>query len=165
MNLIKTFQISAILLLLCNQGDAEELTKKQLASQLVDLLDVMGRAEMHSKTKYQPFLEQLKKDGVSPEGIASIRKASDEYLKGVTNDPEYKDSVVEVFHSRFTLDELKKLVAFYITPLGQRSRKGFPGLRKELSIISNKYAAKHSASFEAKIKELHDKFKKEKKAK
>lgn len=65
--------------------------------------------------------KQMEKQGVPSEAIPEIRLEARKMYTSIFTGPEIRRKMVELYNKTYTEEELTQLVAFYRTPVGQKS--------------------------------------------
>jgi uncharacterized protein len=75
----------------------------------------------------------------------------EELIKGI-NEEELVNQLVQIYEKFYTHDEIKELIAFYQTPLGQKMIKSVPLIYQEAAIVGQKWGEKLSMEIVQKLK-------------
>lgn len=92
--------------------------------------------------------QSLADQELNKEEMAEVKDAFMDYMSKVALDPEFKAKTKAVYQKAFTDDEITELVAFYKTPIGQKTLNVLPGLTSEIMAFSQQLAQKHVGSFQ-----------------
>ncbi len=138
------------------QGDTKE---KRPAHELLGLLNVERMMFDTSKVAFSPFLKQFKGQGYSDEAVKEVSEAADAYFGQVSGDPDLKEEMAKMYEKVYTVEELKELIAFYKSPVGQKSLQLMPSLTQEGGKMGEKYAEKYSAGFKEQLNRIMKKHK------
>jgi uncharacterized protein len=120
---------------------AEELTREKRAD-IERLLEMTGALSLSKQMaamaagqmaqllkKSRPDIPQKALDAL-PEEIGFVFEA---------NMGSFKEVVIPVYHKYFTADEMKEMIRFYSTPLGQKTVKVLPSLMSETMVAGQKW--------------------------
>ncbi len=124
------------LLLVSGMLHAEE---KPPSEQLYDLMQAQESSIRASRAAFQTTLNQFKARGVPDEGIAEMKKVSDDYFEKMYSNPELKKRHIALFDKNFSSDELNELIRLYQTPLGKKLLVVMPELGDEAERISAEF--------------------------
>ena len=69
--------------------------------------------------------------------------------------------MVLLYEEKFTKDEIKNLVTFYKSPLGQKSLQALPEMTNAGGNLGKKYAEKYSAKFKENLIRIMKKYPRE----
>ena len=126
--------------------------------QLMKLLKFENTLINTSKLGFAPFFNQLRTKGMPEEAIQELKGVSDIYFKQVARDPDLKKEMAGIYEEKFNKDELKKLITFYKSPLGQKSLQLLPEMTNAGSRLGKKYAEKYSADFKEQLTRIMKKY-------
>ena len=129
--------------------------------ELMKLLKFENTLINTSKLGFAPFLNQLKTKGMPEEAIQELKGVSDIYFKQVARDPDLKKEMAGIYEEKFNKDELKKLITFYKTPLGQKSLQILPEMTHAGGKLGKKYAEKYSENFKENLTRIMKKYPRE----
>ena len=107
------------------------------------------------------ILNQLKTKGLPEEAIQELKGVSDIYFKQVARDPDLKKEMAGIYEEKFNKDELKKLITFYKSPLGQKSLQILPEMTNAGGKLGKKYAEKYSENFKENLTRIMKKYPRE----
>ena len=138
---------------------AQEKVEKKPAEELLELMKFKQLMTGVSNTAFAPFLNQLRKQGFPEAGIKEVKEASEVYFDQVASDPGLKKEMMELYEKEFTDLELKEIVAFYRTPLGQKALHRLPALSQSGAKLGEKYGLKPQAGFKEQMTRIMKKYK------
>ena len=144
-----------------NLSCAQEIEKLSPSLELMKLLKFENTLINTSNLGFAPFLNQLKTKGMPEEAIQELKGVSDIYFKQVASDPDLKKEMAGIYEEKFTKDELKHLVAFYKSPLGQKSLQVLPEMTNAGGNLGKKYAEKYSENFKENLTRIMKKYPRE----
>ena len=139
---------------------AQEQEAKKPAEELLELMKFKQIMKDTANAGFASFLNQLRKQGFPEAGVKEVAEAADVYFDQVASDPDLKKAMVELYEKEFTQDEIKELVVFYRTPLGQKALQKLPALSQAGAKLGEKYANKHQAGFREQMTRIMQKYKK-----
>lgn len=155
---MKTIVTLMMVCLTINVSLAQEAEKLSPAMELMKLMSIEETMENTSKATFAPFLQQLRTKGMAEEGVQEVKEASDVYFSQVASDPDLKKEMAGLYEKQFTQNELKDLVEFYKSPLGQKALKMMPEMTKAGGKLGEKYAEKYSAGFKEQLTRIMQKY-------
>ena len=144
-----------------NLSCAQEIEKLSPSMELMKLLKFENTLINSSKLGFAPFLNQLKTKGMPEEAIQELKGVSDIYFKQVARDPDLKKEMAGIYEEKFNKDELKKLITFYKSPLGQKSLQILPEMTHAGGKLGKKYAEKYSENFKENLTRIMKKYPRE----
>ena len=121
---------------------AEDKPKRALAEQLLGAMEMQKTIEKSFEMVKQMMPAQLKQMGVSADASSekaqsTMQKAMDLVMKEMSWD-KLKDDYISIYAETFTEGELKGLVNFYKSPIGQKFIEKQPELIEKSMQISQK---------------------------
>ena len=144
-----------------NLSCAQEIEKLSPSMELMKLLKFEDTLINTSKLGFAPFLNQLKTKGMPEEAIQELKGVSDIYFKQVARDPDLKKEMAGIYEEKFNKDELKNLIEFYKSPLGQKSLQVLPEMTHAGGKLGKKYAEKYSEKFKENLTRIMKKYQRE----
>ena len=99
---------------------------------------------MHFKENLSRTAKQLTALQISHQpSMQPYRKTIEDFFNKYLTWDKLKGDMAKLYATTFTTDELKKLNAFYKTPLGQKTIKVMPKLAQQSAILWQKRVASH----------------------
>ena len=144
-----------------NLSCAQEIEKLSPSLELMKLLKFENTLINTSKLGFAPFFNQLRTKGMPEEAIQELKGVSDIYFKQVARDPDLKKEMAGIYEEKFNKDELKKLITFYKSPLGQKSLQVLPEMTTSGGNLGKKYAEKYSENFKENLTRIMKKYPRE----
>ena len=144
-----------------NLSCAQEIEKLSPSMELMKLLNFENTLINTSKLGFAPFFNQLRTKGMPEEAIQELKGVSDIYFKQVARDPDLKKEMAGIYEEKFNKDELKKLITFYKSPLGQKSLQILPEMTHAGGKLGKKYAEKYSENFKENLTRIMKKYPRE----
>ena len=112
------------------RADIERLLEMTGATRLGKQLAVLSAGPMVQSLKERhPGIPQKALDAL-PEEVGAVFEA---------NIGTFVASIIPLYHRYFTAEEIKGMIAFYSTPLGQKAINSMPGLMSESVAIAQKW--------------------------
>lgn len=102
---------------------ADEQSHRKLAEEymvLTDTAKMMTGAFDQLKAKQLANLDKVDYAGKSPEKDKELKKRVADYLDKKLSWSNFREGYIDVYGEAFTEEELKALVAFYTSPVGQK---------------------------------------------
>ena len=145
-------------LLSINLSFAQEVVNLSPPMELMKLIKFENTLVNTSKLGFAPFLNQLSTKGMPEAGVQEVKKVSDIYFSQVASDLDLKKEMAGLYEEKFTENELKELIKFYKSPLGQKSLQLLPEMTNAGSRLGKKYAEKYSADFKEQLTRIMKKY-------
>ena len=156
---MKKILIITVTYLTMNLSFAQEIENFSHSIELMKLMKFEDTMVNTSIFSFTPFLKQLRTNGMSEEGVEELKEVSESYFRRVASDLDLKEEMAGLYEEKFTADELKDLVEFYKSPLGQKSLQVIPEMTNAGSSLGKKYAEKYSMDFKVQITRIMNKYK------
>lgn len=134
----------SVISLNCAPADQHRLAAKRLVG-LVSPTEAMVTGMV---TLLEPLI--IPKDA-SIEQIREFRDAIQDYAAEVAEDPELRRRMEELYMEIFSVSEMDQLVAFYSTPLGEKTLSEMPRLFQQGALIGQEVGKKHEDEFTARL--------------
>lgn len=147
-------RILILALILVSTLQADPASHRQAAGAVLDLLSGPDTLRAGFGTILDPMLDGMRKNGAPEPAIDDIRAAFHDWLEQEIVWDELKPELVEVYVGAFSEDELRELLEFYRTPLGQKTLKKLPALFAEAARIGQLYAKKKEAGLVSRIQKV-----------
>ena len=144
-----------------NLSYAQEIEKLSPSMELMKLIKFENTLINTSKLGFSPFYNQIRTKGMPEEAIQELKGVSDIYFKQVARDPDLKKEMAGIYEEKFNKDELKKLITFYKSPLGQKSLQILPEMTHAGGKLGKKYAEKYSENFKENLTRIMKKYPRE----
>jgi hypothetical protein len=151
------------LILLSTAGADENAQRQKIAGEIVDVLWSKELLVENGKLSFRKnYLEPLIAKGLSKEAAGEIEAALDRYLIKISELPSIRPKLARVFSENYTADELSQMLAFYKTPVGQKSFRGVTEFTAQLRRLTGDLFEEQGGEFLTEldgIKRKHDKAK------
>jgi len=122
----------------------EEDARRALAEKLLELMNVQEGIEESFAAVKQMQASQLKSMGISGEAADKVQSMQDIIMGLLAKELSWdklKDNYIGIYAGTFTEDELKGLIDFYKSPVGQKFISKNPELMKKTLAITQKQLA------------------------
>jgi len=137
---------------------ADEAAARALAGRIVDLV---GGAEVIQKN-HAATLDRVQKElisrGMPAEGSAEVRKTMGDWFTENFQFQEIRSRAAAIYMGEFTEDELRQMVAFYETPVGQKALRKMAVLGLKVIAMAEKFTAEKQDSLKAALKPIFLKY-------
>jgi hypothetical protein len=144
-------------------ANAQDQSKRAVAEELLNLVDMKGTMERSSATVKQMVIQQIQKSNPAPQDPAVEAKLTDfmgKIMDMVSHEMSWdklKDKYVTLYSDIFTEQELKDITAFYKTPSGQALIKKQPEVMKRSAEMTQKMMGELMPKIHAMTNELKEK--------
>jgi hypothetical protein len=144
-----------ILLIACSPPGfaAEELTAEKRADieKLLEMTGALAIGQQMSSAVVQQMIGFLRKARPDiPERVLEVLPAE---VDAVVNENlgAIKDLTIPLYHKYFTRDEIKGLIQFYSTPLGQKTVQSLPQLMNESFEVGQQWGKSLGPAIQARV--------------
>lgn len=121
-------------------AEETEATQRELAEQLLVLMAVDEQIEQSFAMMKQVQAQQMRQMGIADEeiedGVTMFDKVMD-FLSQELSWESLKDEFADLYADLFTKEELRGLIEFYESPVGQAFTKKTPELMRRTMMISH----------------------------
>ena len=147
-------RILILALLLSTTLRADPASHRQAAGAMLDLFS--GPDSLHAgfEAMIDPMLDSMRKNGAPETTISEIKATFQDWLQQEIVWDELKPELVETYMQAFNEDELRTLLAFYGTPVGQKALQQLPALSEKDAKIVQRYAKKKEAGLVSRIQKV-----------
>jgi uncharacterized protein len=95
---------------------------------------------------------------VSPAEVADMKQATADWFDQELDWNGLKAKLVDAYAQSFTEDELNQLVAFYKTPLGQKTLAQMPLLQRQAMVIGHEFATGKQTLWNERLQKIDEKY-------
>ena len=155
---IKIITIILVAFLYIDLSLAKEGENNSPSIELIKLLNIEDTMVNTSRLSFAPFLETIRTKGMVEAGVQEVKDVSDVYFRKVASDPDFKKELAHIYEEKFTTNELKDLVEFYKSPIGQKSLQLLPELTNAGSKLGEKYTNKYVSGFKEQLTPIMKKY-------
>lgn len=154
--------LSALLLLtavLLAPAFAQE-AEKTPAMRLYELTSVEDTSLDAAMAAFLPALQQMENQGVPAGAVVEIKGAAMDFFSSVFTGDAYRQGVQEIYNDAYTASELEELIAFYQSPLGQKTLNTMPQVLSQSMALGQRLAGEKAPAFEKRLGEIIERHKK-----
>jgi hypothetical protein len=130
---------------------ADDASQRALAGKLVDLTNGKDTMRAGFNAVIDGVIENMHQHGMPQEGVDEIKAAVGRWYDAEINFDDIRPKMVDVYVKDFSEDDLKQIVAFYESPVGQKTIKNLPGVMREGSMIAQEYTKSKIPSLNAQL--------------
>ncbi|MEN8774586.1 MAG: DUF2059 domain-containing protein [Akkermansiaceae bacterium] len=134
--------------LLLLPASAQEAAKLTPIDQLLKIMKFEQTVMDGGEAGFAMVEQSLAGQDLNKEEMGEVKDAFMDYMGKVASDPQLKEKTKAVYAKAFTDDEISQLIAFYKTPVGQKSLDVLPTLTGEIMAFSQQLAQKHVGAFQ-----------------
>ena len=131
-----------LLILPVHQAHAIDAEKKTVMKELMDITGSGQVALMMAGNVNKSMTAMLKKQkpDTPPEVFVAIEEEVNGLFKEEIESGRFYEIIYPIYDKKFTTAELKEIVAFYKTPIGQKVTKELPTITQESMVASQQWA-------------------------
>jgi hypothetical protein len=118
---------------------ADDADARATASKLIDMTRGKESIRQGFDTVINGIISNMQTHGLPEAGVDEIKAAVDKWYTSEINFEEIRPKMVDVYVKDFSGDELKQILAFYQTPVGQKAIKEMPDVMREGATIAQDY--------------------------
>jgi hypothetical protein len=118
---------------------ADETSQRDLAAKLIDMTNGKETMRAGFDTVMNGVIQNMQDHGLPQAGVDEIKAAIASWYDKEINFDDIRPKLVEVYIKNFTEDDLKTIVAFYETPVGQKTIKSLPVVMRSAAALTQDY--------------------------
>jgi hypothetical protein len=141
----------AALGLLVRPVHADETSQRALAAKLIDMTNGKETMRAGFDSVINNVIENMHAHGMPQAGVDEIKAAVAKWYDAEINFDDIRPKMVEIYIRDFTEDDLKKIVAFYESPVGQKTIKNLPMVMRQGAMIAQEYTKEKIPSLNAQL--------------
>jgi len=141
----------ATLGLLIKPALADDASQRALAAKLIDLTNGKETMRAGFDAVISGVVENMRQHGMPQQGVDEIKAAVDKWYESEINFDDIRPKMVDLYVKDFTADDLKQILAFYQSPVGQKAIKDMPGVMRGGALIAQEYTKAKIPSLNAQL--------------
>ena len=141
----------ALLSLSIKPALADDASQRVLAGKLIDLTNGKDTMRAGFDAVINNVIDNMHQHGMPQEGVEEIKGAVAKWYDAEINFDDIRPKMVDVYVKDFSEDDLKQIVAFYESPVGQRTIKNLPNVMREGAMIAQEYTKSKIPSLNAQL--------------
>jgi len=137
---------------------ADDASERVLAAKVIDM--VSGKETMRASfdAVMNGAIENMHQHGLPQEGIDAVRATIAKWYDTEINFDDIRPKIVEIYVKDFTEDDLKQILAFYESPIGQKTIKTMPSVMREGALVAQDYTKAKIPSLNAQLSPILTKY-------
>ncbi len=118
---------------------ADDASARALAGQLIDMTN--GKEVMRNAFDgvINSMISNMQAQGMPQAGVDEIKAAIDKWYDAEIKFDEIRPKMIDIYVQNFSEDDLKQLVAFYNSPVGQKAIKSLPVVMSQSMALTQEY--------------------------
>ncbi|WP_052741666.1 DUF2059 domain-containing protein [Kiloniella litopenaei] len=131
--LFPAFSFIFSLIVLPVQAETSSTEKTAIINELLEITQAENTAKLMGKAVVQNIYAGLKQanPNIPPRTLKIIEEVTIEMVEEDINSPSFREDIQRIYSKHFTTDELKEIVIFYKTPVGQKAISKMPLIIQE----------------------------------
>jgi uncharacterized protein len=125
--------------LLIKPAFADDTSERALASKLIDMTNGKDSIRAGFDTVINGVIDNMHQHGMPQEGVDEIKAAVGKWYDSEIHFEDIRPKMVDAYVKAFTEDDLKAIVNFYESPVGQKAIKEMPGVMREGAMVAQEY--------------------------
>ncbi len=130
---------------------ADETSQRALAAKLIDMTNGKDTMRAGFDAVINGVIENMHQHGMPQQGVDEIKAAVGKWYDSEINFDDIRPKMVDVYVKDFTEDDLKQIVAFYESPVGQKAIKNLPNVMRQGAMIAQEYTKAKIPSLNAQL--------------
>jgi hypothetical protein len=118
---------------------ADDTSQRALAAKLIDMTNGKETMRAGFDAVMNNVIANMQQHGMPQEGVDEVRAAIGKWYDAEINFDEIRPKMVDVYVKEFTEDDLKQILAFYQSPIGQKAIKNMPTVMRSGAMIAQDY--------------------------
>jgi hypothetical protein len=141
----------AALGLLIKPALADETSQRALAAKLIDMTNGKDTMRAGFDAVIDTVIENMHQHGMPQAGVDEIKAAVNKWYDSEINFDDIRPKMVDLYVKDFSEDDLKQILAFYESPVGQKAIKNLPSVMREGAMIAQEYTKAKIPSLNAQL--------------
>jgi hypothetical protein len=137
---------------------ADDASERVLAGKLIDMTNGKDTMRAGFNAVMNNVIENMHQHGMPQEGVDEIRATIDKWYDAEINFDDIRPKMVEIYVKDFTEDDLKQILAFYQSPVGQKAIKNLPTVMREGAMVAQEYTKAKIPSLNAELTPILEKY-------
>jgi hypothetical protein len=148
----------AFLSLLIKPAYADDASQRALAGKLIDLTNGKNAMRVGFDAVFSGMLDNLRQHGMPDQGLQEIQAAVNKWYDSEINFDDIRPQMVDIYVKDFDEDDLKQIVAFYESPVGQKAIKNLPTVMQQAAAMAQAYTKSKIPTLNADLEPIFEKY-------
>ncbi len=131
-----------------------ESSHRQAARELYEMGSPKELMTSAFESMFEPMLQNMREHGLDEEKVAKVKAAALRFATQVAEDPELVNRMITLYQEEFTEEELREIIRFHQTPVGQKALTSLPQLMQKGALVGQEIAERHQAQFQEELMEI-----------
>lgn len=155
MKALLTILVSLVIAL---SSRADTAATRKSAEAILEITNAAGAMKSGFVATIEPMIANMKKQGMPEAAATEMTAVMGEWFDSEIKWADIKPKMIDLYVQEFTEQELKDLLAFYQTPVGQKAILKLPVVMRQGAMIGQEYAAKKQDSLKVRVQAVIDKY-------
>ena len=118
---------------------ADDAAARAIASKLIDMTRGKESIRAGFDTVINGVISNMQAHGLPQAGVDEIKAAVDKWYSSEINFEDIRPKMIDAYVKDFSADELKQILDFYKTPVGQKAINEMPDVMRQGAVIAQDY--------------------------
>jgi hypothetical protein len=141
----------AALGLLIKPAFADDASARDLAGKLIDMTNGKDTMRAGFDAVIDNVIDNMQQHGMPQAGVDELKAAVDKWYNSQINFADVRPKMVDAYLKDFSQDDLKQILAFYQSPVGQKAIKVMPAVMREGATVEQDYTKAKIPSLNAEL--------------
>ncbi len=110
-----------------------------MAAKIIDMTDGKDVMRAGFDMVVSNLIRNMEQHGLPQDGVDEIRGAVNKWYDSEINFDEIRPKLIDIYVQYFSADDLKQLLDFYQSPVGQKAIKNLPAVTSQVGAITQDY--------------------------
>jgi hypothetical protein len=143
--------LAAIGMLIQPAAFADDTAARALASKLIDLTGGKDNMKAGFNAVISNVIDNMQAHGLPQQGVDELKAAVDKWYDANIKFEDVRPKMIDAYVANFTVDDLKGLLAFYQSPVGQKAIKTMPDVLRAGAAAEQDYTKSKIPSLNAEL--------------
>jgi hypothetical protein len=143
--------LAAFGLLIQPAARADDASERTVASKLIDLTGGKDNMKAGFDAVIGNVIDNMQQHGMPQQGVDELKAAVDKWYAANINFEDVRSKMVDAYVAHFSEDDLKAMLAFYQSPVGQKAIKNMPDVLRAGAMAEQDYTKSKIPSLNAEL--------------
>jgi hypothetical protein len=125
--------------------------ERTLASKLIDLTGGKDNMKAGFDAVIGNVIDNMQQHGMPQQGVDELKAAVDKWYSANINFEDVRPKMIDAYVAHFSADDLKAMLAFYQSPVGQKAIKNMPDVLRAGAMAEQDYTKSKIPSLNAEL--------------
>jgi hypothetical protein len=137
---------------------ADDASQRVLAGKLIDMTNGKDTMRAGFDAVMSNVIQNMAAHGMPQAGVDEIRSTIAKWYDTEINFDEIRPKMVDIYVKDFSEDDLKQILAFYQSPVGQKTIKNLPEVMREGALVAQDYTKAKIPTLNAELTPILEKY-------